>query len=354
MTQFIESFATHQLLPPYHSDNSKVYGFFFEIKVDAIQAYCDVFLNIGDQSSRPFLYRPITDAPFGILTFTDYPALCSTDKEIPRSLGVTTSHWDHLRQKELSVAVPVNRYRLTSANVLVEPTVQWVQPVVVLDNATSAFSGREILGLEALYGHVDVVDPPLKPGGVSIRVSLPSWETFAPDACEQMLPFASIDCEAALPGATDEDHRQQSDTLGLTPIIGQLRQALPHLRDFGDGLLPETMQMVLLKQFRDAGDPNLAIHQSLVGVRRRYSDIVGMRLYDPGAISVQFTDGAMVDEILNAFLDLHFLTQSVRDGIVTRTLKTAMAFSFTATVDADRIETLFTFRDPPDADVAIV
>lgn len=356
MTRFIESFATHQLLPPYHSQDSKVHCFFFDIAIDAIQTYCDTFLNIGGQQSRPFFYRPISAAPFGILTFTDYPRLCSRDRATPLSFGVQTGQWDHLHQKELFVAVPVYRYALTSENILVEPEVHWVQPVVILDNATSAFSGREILGIEALYGHVDQITPPVKPEGVSIRVDLPSWRRFAPDSLEEMRPFASIDSDAALPGESDEDHRLQSQTLGIERFVDELRATLPALRSYGEGFLPESMQMVMLKQFRDAGDPNLAIHQSLVGARCRYSDIRDVRMYDPGAIKVKFTEGAMVDEFISTFLGLHYRHSSVADDAApsSRALKTRVAFSFTATVDLDQIETLFTFRDPSPASEAMV
>ena len=84
MTQFIESVSTHQLLPPYHSENSKVYCFLFDIGISAIQTYCDTFLNLGEPSERPFHYRPVPEAPFGLLSVTDYPALCSLDQKTDR------------------------------------------------------------------------------------------------------------------------------------------------------------------------------------------------------------------------------------------------------------------------------
>ncbi len=286
MTQFIESVSTHQLLPPYHSENSKVYCFLFDIGISAIQTYCDTFLNLGEPSERPFHYRPVPEAPFGLLSVTDYPALCSLDQKTAQTFGVKTQEWDHLTQTEFYVAVPVHRFRVTADNVLVDPVIQWVQPIIITNNATSAFSGREILGLETLYGEIKS-PPAAKPGGFAFNVSLPSWVVFAPNSPQTMMPFVTINGGPRLDAAST----QSAVDAG---VIAQLKAAIPDLAGMLEGRFPETLELVILKQFRSAADATQAIYQALITCENRYSNVTGMTVYDPDAVTIDFQNGAMV------------------------------------------------------------
>jgi len=305
MTQFIESISTHQLLPPYQSINSQVNGFLFDIGADAIAAYCDRFLNLGDPLERGFIYKPLYAAPFGLLTLTQYPSMCSLDRLVPKSFGVSAGEWDHLQQNEFFCAVPVYRYRLTPANIMFDPVIRWIQPFIVVDNATSAFSGREILGLDMLYGHIDVGDG-AKPGGMSVNVSVPAWETFRPDCPQKMAPFIEVQMGPPLEndGSPDSQAAMESLSLNTGGVIAQLQAAIPALGSIAHGVFPEAMDLVILKQFRAAGDPYTAIYQALVGARCRYSEVSELKLYDASTVSVQFMGGDMVDEIIRTFLNL--------------------------------------------------
>ncbi|HEY1880313.1 MAG TPA: hypothetical protein VGG68_10300 [Caulobacteraceae bacterium] len=349
MTQFIESVSTHQLLPPYRSENSKVHCFLFDISVGAIQKYCDTFLNLGEPSNRGFHYRPIAEAPFGLLSVTEYPALCSLDQKTAQSFGVKTQEWDHLRQTEFYVAVPVHRYRVTGGNVLVDPVIQWVQPIIITDNATSAFSGREILGLETLYGEIKS-PPATKPGGLSFNVSLPSWVVFAPNSPQTMMPFVAINSGPPLAAALAQNAVNSS-------AIAQLEAAIPDLAGMLEGRFPETLELVILKQFRSAADATQAIYQALIICENRYSNVTDMTVYDPHSVTIDFQNGAMVREIIHTFLDVPTSTGLVVFKPVpgrkvgrsqaphyTRPL-VKMAVSFTATIDSMDIKTQFTFRD---------
>ncbi len=345
MTQFIESVATHQLLPPYQSENSVVHCFLFEIGLKAIQSYCDTFLNLGDQSHPPFFYRPITEAPFGLLTVTEYPRLCSLDTKTAQSLGVQTKEWDHVRQTEFFVAVPVHRYRVTGANLLVDPVIQWVQPIIVVDNATSAFSGREILGLDTLYGEIKTA-PATQPGGFSFKVSLPSWMIFLPNSPQTMQPFVTINGGPPL----DADSGQNGVD---TAAMAQLETAIPDLAGLLEGRFPETLELVILKQFRSAADATQAIYQALITCENRYSNVTDITLFDPDAVTIDFQNGAMVQEILDTFLDLPTTTGMVvrKPGDRThrpyyRRATVKMAARFTATIDLMDIKSQFNFRVP--------
>jgi hypothetical protein len=355
MTQFIESFSTHQLLPPYHSEESEVQGFLFKIGVEAIQTFCDTFLNLGDQSQRPFLYKPIADAPFGMLTITRYPKLCSLDRRTPESLGVKgAAEWDHLEQTEFFAAVPVHRYSVTAANLLVDPVVQWVQPFIIVDNATSAFSGREILGLDTLYGDISNPREPKIAGGDTFKISLPSWKRFAPNSAQEMLSFATIDRG---PPLTDAEY-QAAVGQGLADVITELENAIPDLAGIAEGKFPETLELVILKQFRSAANATQAIYQALITCENRYSNVTDMRIFDAKSVKIEFLDGDMVDEILSAFLNLprkHLDVPMIEDPdgskrpLVTswsRQVPVVMAFSFTATIDLMTMKSQFNFRRP--------
>lgn len=351
MTQFIESVSTHQLLPPYHSDNSKVYCFLFDITIGAIQTYCDTYLNLGDAQRRGFHYRPVPEAPFGLLSVTEYPALCSLDQKTARTFGVKTKEWDHLTQTEFYVAVPVHRYRVTKDNVLVDPIIQWVQPIIITNNATSAFSGREILGLETLYGEIKS-PPAAKPGAFVFNVSLPSWVVFAPNSPQTMMPFVTINGGPALDAASAQEAVD-------TSVIAQLEAAIPDLAGMLEGRFPETLELVILKQFRSAADATQAIYQALIICENRYSNVSGVTVYNPDAVTIDFQNGAMVGEIIHTFLSVPTRTgrvvfKPVPGRKVGRSFAphytrpvVKMAVSFTATIDLMDIKTQFTFRDSP-------
>jgi hypothetical protein len=351
MTRFIESVSTHQLLPPYHSEESVVHGFLFDIDPKAIQTYCDTYLNLGDPQQRGFHYRPITEAPFGLLSHTTYPRLCSLDWKTAQSLGVKASEWDHLTQTEFFVAVPVHRFQVTRANLLVDPVIQWVQPFIVTNNATSAFSSREILGLETLYGQI-VLQLPRQPRGFTFSVSLPSWKEFAPNSAQAMLPFAYVDRGAPLDAAAGQEALEGK----LAKVIATLEAAIPDLASLAEGKFPETLELLILKQFRSAADATQAIYQALVTCENRYSDVANMTLYDPAAVTIDFQNGDMVDEITGTFLGMKSKYRPppmmvTADGTPlpqgkpkVRTVKARLAFSFTSTIDLMNIKSQFNFR----------
>jgi hypothetical protein len=51
VTEFIESFATQQMLPPYRSIGARVTTVMFALETGAIARYCDRFFNLGGVST---------------------------------------------------------------------------------------------------------------------------------------------------------------------------------------------------------------------------------------------------------------------------------------------------------------
>jgi hypothetical protein len=340
MSRFVESFATQQLLPPYHSTGATVNAFVFQLAPHVVQSYCDRFFNLGTTSRRPFHYKALPSAPIGLLVVTQYPNISSLNDENEQLFGPRARQWDDLQQKELYAAVPVVRYRVASHNVLVEPTIEWVQPFLILDNSTSAFSGREILGLESLYGEIEV-GPATDAVGFSMSTLLLSWKVFSPQSLQQLLPFADIQTGPPMPAGTTPDARPAARLIDADTAIyvEELRAAIPNMDGLAGGLFPAAMPLAILKQFRDAGNPALAIYQSLVSAQCRYSNLSDLQFYDPAKCLVRFTEGAMVDEIISTFLDLRDFAAATEPKI----LPVTMAFSFTTDIDVEEIRTLHQF-----------
>jgi hypothetical protein len=346
--RFIESFATQQLLPPNEALGVIVNAFVFRLAPPVIQAYCDRFFNLGDPARRKFHYTAFPAAPFGMLALTQHPDISSLDPHSPTSLGWSGRQWDHLAQNELYAAVPITRYRLVDGSVLVDPIIQWMQPFTVVNNATSAFSGREVLGTETLYGDVDVGTDS---SAFSAKISIPSWTVFAPNSEQTMSPFVDIQTGPVL-GDTQGDAADKAlaDDAGTAALLQELEAAIPNLEGFVGGLFPAAMETVILKQFRDAGNPTKAVYQSLVAAQSHYANVRNVKTYDPSACVISFTGGAMVDEIISTFLDLHQLRPNDPSmiagagGKATR-LPATMAFSFTADLEFGDITTLHDFLD---------
>jgi hypothetical protein len=116
-----------------------------------------------------------------------------------------------------------------------------------------------------------------------------------------------------------------------------------------------------LKQFRAAGDPNLAIYQAVIALSCCYSNVNDMQFFDAAEAVVTFQGSSMVNEILGTFLNV---PPKWRPGPVmvgsdgkmvpsqlprVRALEPRMVFSFTAQMDLTAAGTLYTFRDLPPA-----
>jgi hypothetical protein len=350
---FVETFATQQLLPPFTSMGVTVRVFLFRLSPDVVQAYCDRFLNLGETWKRPVHYMALPDAPLGVLAITDYP--CTVSKRPPGTIDprAGSDDWDKVSQHELYAAAPVYRYRVAAGGALVEPELQWVQPFLVNNNASAAFSSREVLGLEPLWGEFEF--PLGEDPGFAVDVKLPSWRVFRWDSKQERLPFLSVRTGPVLTDqqvqATFEDI--EKDPVALADIIA-LQKAIPDLNLTVGSAIPTAMTMVILKQFREAGDPSKAIYQALVNGQCRFSKINTperpIHFFDPKRCILQFTPGAMVDEIIATLLHI---PQGVLQARVDKlaagekvdpvNLEVRMAVTFQADIEFDAIETIHRF-----------
>jgi hypothetical protein len=302
MTQFIDSIATHQFLPPHQSVGGvTIHGALIDIDVNSIQNYCDMFFNIDDGPDVDFYYGPLKKAPLGLICVTEYPSICSTR---PNDWLGGAPQSDHLAQNDICAVIPVLRYRRSRSNVLSEPVVEWIQPLIVIDNSTSTFSGREVLGLEAIHGDFDVVSGTKAPDGTptpatdpksrfNANISVRSWRTFQPDSAQEMLPFLNV---AFGPALKDLDPTLLEPLFALNEAITLPSGSDPSTRE---------IQLVVLKQYREAGDPLKAIYQAIVATKMVYSkiDLALAGAYHASDVSIEYTPSAMMNQIIGRFLD---------------------------------------------------
>jgi hypothetical protein len=340
MTKFIESYATEQLLPPYNSLGVRVHGFFFELEKPAIERYCDTFFNIGDDNLRKFMYKPLSGPGFGLIIVMEFPSTASTVKSKKTDSSNSSAAWDHLRVAEVYAAVPICRYDITGGNILVNPRIEWYQPVFVCGSPTSVFAGREVIGLESMWGEIEISDNP-SAGEFRTKVSVPMWKTFTPKSCEQLLPFLDISVSGQGENLNQPAAGNRGSEVEDEPgqYIMTIEHALPELYNLVSGKGDASMSLVTLKQFRDARDIYRAVYQALVGAKSHFSNATDLKIYPPDRVGITFHPGDMVDEILRTFL--HLNPPEVSEGGWSVTPK--FAFSFTADNRFNSAETIVRF-----------
>jgi hypothetical protein len=217
-------------------------------------------------------------------------------------------------------------------------------PFVAVDNSTSAFSGREMLGLPKLMGDLGFGESSF-PGSFACSARLPGWKSAAD--VQEVLDFLKITTGPSIgsgPGTvpTTSFFRLLSGHY-MRRGLEAASAALSGLDTLANGLLPSLMHTVALKQFRDAAQPGLAVYQALVSSRTRYTDISNLKFYDEQDVEVTFSAYPSFWNVLRMFMDLpEDAPQDAAQGPAIQ-LKPRAVCSFNADIDFDQVRTLHTF-----------
>jgi hypothetical protein len=293
-TPFIPSFATQQLLPPWEAE-ATVYGFGFRIPESAIRDYVDRYFNSTEPRERRFQFDPAPNCEFGILFYSNVRNArtnnIASNNHSRRSFGT-------LNYKEAFVCVPISRRNISIYNVLSEPIYEWCQPIAVCDCTTVIFSAREIVGLDVLPGRI--TETYRDDGGFTLTVQLYGVETFSPTSKEELIPLLEVDVP---PGSSQEglpDERSED-------VIRAIRNLNEKTRSPTIGpWLPQHMQVVTLKQFRDASKMDIAIYQALVTSqisRHALPDASTVPiLLNERKVTLQLSENATTREMVQTFL----------------------------------------------------
>ncbi len=341
MTEFLESFATRQLLPPWEARDVDISCFVVALEPGTIQNYLDKFFNFGGEDRAPFYFKEHHEFDFGVLVFQQFAKIGSSNKANMAAAGVDYESWDHLSYNQAFVAVPIIRYSITADNLLVDPQLYWTQPVVISDSATVVFGSREIVGIDMIQGRIEVADGAL-PGSLHIDTWINGFARFSPQTKESELPFVHVETGA----------RFEGDGMP-TATQSMLAKLLMARLEVGGNAQPlGSQKLVTLKQFRDSFDLQRATYQAIVSSSSTIvGDMRNLRHFEPQSVEIEFIWSDSASEILSSFLHLGTFEPPADDplkhgrewNMAYKKLPTQMCFRFTADLRFDAFETLHTF-----------
>lgn len=262
---YIESTDNLQGPPPYAFKGVKIHASLLPADLIALQAVCDRFFNISpDHHFRAMV-------PFVYAAVSDYPRMAFGGHE---DFGFTSQH-------EYFFMVPVLRFQAFGRILLpVEPT--WIFPFIGVDNPTSAFSGREVLGYPKTLGQIDIGTG--SDGAFAARVAMPSFTHRGPDAKQELLEIVRFD---AVPGTAPP-----TGSLPSTILDGDLIDLLEDAAlDMMDLFTPGLTSVVNMQQLRDGERPTQSAYTALIRSDWDLSNLSPIDFFD-GSVTV--TDNATI------------------------------------------------------------
>lgn len=265
---FVETTDTDQGLPPYRFPGVSIRMFVLSADLDAMNAYCDKILNGIRSEFRfraflPYVYLGINIYP---KMYSDYPGF--------KAMGYT-------RQKEFYLTFPVMRYDLGWHNLFLPIEYTWFFPFIGVDNPTSAFTGREVLGFQKHVGLVNT--DTATDGSFSADVSMPAFRVLDDDERQEELPLISVRTGPQLANAGALDHQFPWSLLNLDQASDGLDEMAKLLLE---ATAPGIMSVTNLKQFRDGESPLNAAYKALVRSEFGLANMKPAVLYDGADIKI--------------------------------------------------------------------
>jgi uncharacterized protein with NAD-binding domain and iron-sulfur cluster len=159
-------------------------------------------------------------------------------------------------------------------------------PFLCLDNPVALMTGREVYGFNKQQGWVDV--PPRDAPAPVFKADVFGSATAGPDQQWGRVPLLSLDGTAPLtsPGAIFKDMAEV--VVGLAKELPQvaLWPGLPLIEEFVQALIGGWAPILLLKQFRDIENQDLACYQAICQARMHLTGFHGAQLMQPGTVTL--------------------------------------------------------------------
>lgn len=355
MAAFIESPVTRLARPITDPIAVKVHVFLCRIRETAIQGYCDTFLNLEPGVRQGYVFQAAKG-------FGGYIAL--EQRAMPQSAAPSPPEFVDPRHlagapnvNKFTVSIPIWRYVCGANNILTDPQLCWIQPILVFNNTTLVFEDRETTGFDAFHGAIGIgpnvggAAVPALPGeapglsadpdSLAADVLLSTIVDFSPISPKELLNFMTIRTGPAGPDMPDVLDDEQN----LEATRQDLEKMLPYLRSMLDSGAYR-MEVITLKQFRGFPDIESAVYQSLSERTYEYRDVRNMRYYDPKDVEIAFWPTDMTSQIIHDYLDLP--ERSVRYGShapdrIERELGEQFSTPDAAPLETDRSPTPFAF-----------
>lgn len=339
---YVQSAASQQVPPPYHFPDVTVNAFYMNVSMERVQRYCDTYLNIGDEKTREYVYRPLAAWPYATVLYLNYPTMISAAPASPHLGEVPYSDRGAISQTEVFVAIPVVRFGRGAKRLITDTALEWALPFIVVGNPMSSVCGREMLGLGKLLAEIEN-GVGRYPESFHGRISLPGWPDDEPGTMQRMQEFMRIETKPVLPtpAGTQPPYRTLA-TLMESPeaskLVGGLSSVSNFIDSFSLGLIPTSMRTVGLKQYRDAADPQRAVYQALVTCRAQYLNVRNVRFYNELDIDMYFNDIGSFHEILEVFLEV-----DKRPTGKPHSVNTVAALRFEADINFDTLRVIREF-----------
>lgn len=291
MTDFIESFSTDQLLPPWQSKDMRMWTFVVPIDRALIEAHLRTRFNAAAPDRAPFYYTPVAGKTYALL--------CAARHDTFSSLYRSKTGWDTTSHTEIYWTFPVLRHRVGADNLLHDPEHVWVQPFAFDNNSYVMFSAREIWGTEMEMAVIRMQEG-ATPADLAIDMAIEGMARFDPQAQSQ-----SIGCMRM--GLKDEAEKVDLGVLlAGDPDLDAFVDLLMDAGVFGESIdskrpgLKGAMEINTLRQFRDVFDMDCAAYRAIVSSTVEHTNIRDMAFYSGADTVVEFLCSDSMEETLHA------------------------------------------------------
>lgn len=304
MTEFLSSYATHQLLPPWQSRNMRLWAFVIRAERERIQHHLDRNFNSGGPDVAPFRYVALPGPSFGVLAVIDHPHFSgATWKPEAR---VEQDGFDRVAHKEVCWAFPALRYRVSPDSLLYDETQVWIQPFAFDNSEYVVFSAREMWGSETEYAEIRMFEQATA-GTMRADVAIEGLVTFSPESQSH-----KIGCLRATvkEGARQHERIRKEKGLGhflrlLEHIVGDPTRSMNQDgKDEQDGAMPAEaeeqhgIEINTLKQFRDVFDFNAAAYRAITSSMTVLTGVEDLRIFEGDDAVVEFFCSDTIKETL--------------------------------------------------------
>jgi hypothetical protein len=278
MTPFIQRSDDPEIPPPYRFPGVSIHSFELKADIAALTTLCDNLLNIGTLEERGFEYRPLL--PFVALEVLHYPQMMSGTAPF--------SNWGYISQQEAYARFPVVKYDLFGP-LLVPVGVSNFFPFLFVNNAWSAFSGRNVIGFPKMVG---AIEPQIaNDGAYSAAVSVPVFAEFSPQTQQAVREVIRLETEG-LGGPSGDSNATWP---WLITAFGDLAEAESLLLEVAELIDPDLLSTVQLKQIRDAENPQMACFQGLVHSEFHVANVSLPQFFNQETVSISLSPSDTLD-----------------------------------------------------------
>lgn len=246
--------------PPF--DAQGVDFFSFVIKADKAamnKSICDLCLN--GPSNQPGRYEMAI--PYVMVVYNNIASLVSTDPPF--------NNRGHFPEHEGAIWTLVRDTQ--------DEKLFWFHPYIFVDNSYALSMGREIYGFPKALGEMTIPTCHTTPDLLATdTIVVPE---FGPNALASKQRLIEVKRQGK--GDVALEILENLEALGTTlwsiltedSLTGDLELLVHEL----EALLRREVDMIFLKQFRDVGNPALAVGQSIVSLDARLTKLSGVALY---------------------------------------------------------------------------